>query len=86
MARRHYIQDIAQTFKVVKGLDKSPNPREGWRKNRTRQDGTNLREKHSRTDIRKNSIALRVARPWTNLPSESRERQNVEAFKRTVRK
>jgi hypothetical protein len=44
------------------------------------RDGTNLREKHSRTDIRKNSFALRVVRPWNNLPSESREQQNVEAL------
>jgi tetrahydromethanopterin S-methyltransferase subunit G len=90
LARRRYIQDMAQTFKVVKRLDRVDSKvlfqeRDGER-TRADRDGTNLREKHSRTDIRKNSFALRVVRPWNNLPSESREQQSVEAFKRMIRK
>jgi hypothetical protein len=56
LARRRYIQDMAQTFKVVKRLDRM-DPKvlfqerdgEGTQVDR---DGTNLRKKHSRTDIR----------------------------------
>ncbi len=90
MARRRYIQDMAQTFKVVKSWDREDSKvlfqeRDGKR-TRADRDGTNLREKHSRTDIRKNSFSLRVVRPWNNLPSESREQQSVEVFKRMIRK
>jgi hypothetical protein len=38
LARRHYIRDVAQSLKFVKGLDRvDPIPREGWRKNMSRQ-------------------------------------------------
>jgi hypothetical protein len=93
LARKCYIQDTAQPFKVVKRLDRVDSKvlfqeRDGER-TRADRDGRNLREKHSRTDIRKNSFALRVVvRPWNNLPvpRESREQQSVEAFKRMIRK
>ncbi len=79
------LPDMAQTFKVVKRVDRVEfkvlfQERDGER-TRADRDGTNLR-----TDIRKNSFSLRVVRPWNNLPSERREQQSVEAFKRMIRK
>jgi hypothetical protein len=83
---------MAQPFKVVKRLDRVDSKvlfqeRDGER-TRADRDGRNQREKHSRTDTRKTSFALRVVRPWNNLPvpRESREQQSVEAFKRMIRK
>jgi hypothetical protein len=61
----------------------SPIPREGWRKNASGQ-GQDEPKRETLEDWY--SFALRVVRPWNNLPSESREQQSVEAFKRMIRK
>jgi hypothetical protein len=48
LARRRYILDMAQTFKLVKGMDRvdpKVQERDGERTQADR-DGTNLREKH----------------------------------------
>ncbi len=75
---------MSQTFKILKGIDRVD--AEGLfsvREERTRAErGTNsLREKNARTEVRKNSNALRVVSNWNQLPEKCKEQRKEKCSK-----
>jgi hypothetical protein len=54
---------------------------------RTRQSAgkDNLRRQVARTEIRKNSFAVRVVSKWNSLPDNIKESRSVEEFKKKLK-
>jgi Reverse transcriptase (RNA-dependent DNA polymerase)/Endonuclease-reverse transcriptase len=83
------IQDMAQTYKLVHGIDNVSriNLLNHVPEGRTRlaADPLNLRSGQSRTDVRKHFFTQRIVSEWNNIPSENKNSANVYAFKTNYR-
>jgi hypothetical protein len=91
LERRRYLQDMTQTFKILKGINKVSSENlfhlaEVGRRTRATVGHLNLLKKHARTEIRRNSYAYRVVDQWNQLPDELKETEKVETFKKNLRK
>jgi hypothetical protein len=91
LEERRKSQDMTQTFKILKGIDRV---REETlftrvsRLQRTRQaeNPLNMVRKGSRTDIRQNSYSVRVVEKWNSLPGEVKSLEKPDAFRRALRR
>jgi hypothetical protein len=90
---RRESQDMIQTFKFINGvgninIENLFTKMDSRDQIRTRQatGKDNLRTLVARTDIRKNSFAVRVVSRWNNLPDEIKNSRTVQEFKRKLSK
>jgi hypothetical protein len=85
LEERRKIQDMAQTFKLVRGFEKI-NRILLFRHvdgGRTRQDTDplNLKQGRSRLDLRKNYFTQRIINEWNKIPADIKQARNVAGFK-----
>ena len=88
---RRIKQDLLQTFKILKGIDKVENTsvfskiqQRGQRVTRAAGDPQNLTAPRARTDIRKNSFFVRSVYMWNQLPADAKNTKTVREFKNSV--
>jgi hypothetical protein len=86
---RRNTQDMVQTFKLVRGMEKIERI-ELFRHvsgGRTRQDADplNLRQTRSRLEIRKNFYTQRVVKNWNSLPQEAKNANTTASFKNALK-
>jgi hypothetical protein len=90
MEERRHKQDLALVHKLMQdGPDASilQRTRENNEGARTRQVTANgLATQYARTDVRKYSLAVRVADKWNRLPESVRTATSKETFKRELKK
>lgn len=86
LEERRKSQDMAQVFKILKGIDKL-NPEQIFSARRqthhTRQSANpwNLPGKQAKTDVRKHSFGLRVIEEWNKIPDEIKNVGKLATFK-----
>ena len=86
LEERRKSQDMAQVFKILKGIDKL-NPKQIFSARRqthhTRQSANpwNLSGKQAKTDVRKHSFGLRVIEEWNKIPDEIKNVGKLATFK-----
>jgi hypothetical protein len=89
--RRHQA-DMAQTFKIIRGVDKVNS--DSWfqmvdqagRATRSTDDPLNVRPKATRLEIRKKIFSSRVTESWNKIPSYVKNVKTVSGFKRSYKK
>jgi ribonucleases P/MRP protein subunit RPP40 len=85
LEERRHIQDLAQTYKMVSGKEKLRRTEifKHVSGGRTRQDADelNLKQAHSRLDIRKHFFNQRTVKSWNEVPPEIKRSANVTGFK-----
>jgi hypothetical protein len=90
LERRRTIQDMAQTFKLVSGVDKvrRVNLFNHIQEGRTRlaADQLNMRSEVARTEVRKNFYTQRIVNEWNRIPSECKRSKTVKEFKMAYRR
>jgi ribonucleases P/MRP protein subunit RPP40 len=86
LEERRNVQDLAQTYKIVRGKEKLQrislfNHVDGGR---TRQDADelNLKQDQARLEIRKNFFTQRIVKTWNAVPPEIKRTANVTGFKK----
>jgi ribonucleases P/MRP protein subunit RPP40 len=90
LEKRRYLQDMAQTFKIIKGIDKV-RPEEIFKfmdeggRTRAAAGHKQLQKKMARTEARKNSYTYRVVDQWNSLPEDLRMLERLEAFKKRLK-
>ena len=89
LEKRRYNQDMVQTFKLVRRIDKlSPTKvlrqRQGDIHTRTAEDPYYLRQDRARLDIRKNFFTQRVCSKWNGIGTEIKEK-STSCFKLAVK-
>jgi hypothetical protein len=89
LERRRKIQDMAQVYKLVHGIDKVERIKlfDHVQEGRTRlaADPLNMRTGVSRTDVRKNFFTQRVAVDWNRIERTDKNASNVQTFKSAYR-
>jgi Reverse transcriptase (RNA-dependent DNA polymerase)/Endonuclease-reverse transcriptase len=89
LAKRRKVQDMAQTYKLMHGIDRVSRVElfshvpEG--RTRLAADPLNLRAGQTRTDVRKHFFTQRIISEWNSIPSNNKNSANVHAFKSTYR-
>jgi hypothetical protein len=89
---RRECQDMIQTYKFINGVgglncEGLLTKVDTGENRRTRQSAgkDNLRRQVARTEIRKNSFAVRVVSKWNSLPDNIKESRSVEEFKKKLK-
>jgi hypothetical protein len=86
------MQDMSQTFKIVKNIDKIDRDkvflqqRDERARTRARVNPWNIKKKFAHTETRLNSFGLRVVDGWNSLPNEIKEVERLSIFKKKLRK
>jgi hypothetical protein len=90
LKERREIQDMAQVYKLVHGIDKVSRTQlfEFVPAGRTRlaADPLNIRAGPARTDVRKYFFTQRVINTWNGIPAAIKNSRTVQEFKRELRK
>jgi ribonucleases P/MRP protein subunit RPP40 len=90
LEERRHLQDLAQTYKMVRGKEKLTRTElfTHVHGGRTRQDADelNLKQAASRLDVRKNFFTQRIVRSWNAVPHEIKRSANVTGFKAAYKK
>jgi hypothetical protein len=90
LKERRELQDTAQVFKLVHGIDKIDQVQlfEFVPAGRTRlaADPLNIRAGPVRTDVRKNFFTQRVINSWNSIPTDIKNSRTVQQFKSNYRK
>jgi hypothetical protein len=92
LAKRRFMQDMSQTFKIVKNIDKTDRDkvflqqRDERACTRARANPWNIKKKFANTETRLNSFGLRVVDGWNSLPNEIKEVERLSVFKKKLRK
>jgi hypothetical protein len=91
LEERRKSQDMTQTFKILKGIDRVRKETlftRVSRLQRTRQaeNPLNMVRKGPRTDIRQNSYSARLVEKWNSLPGEVKSLEKPDAFRRALRR
>jgi hypothetical protein len=91
LERRRQIQDMSQTFKILKGVDRVEPDQlfsrvRGEVRTRLSADPWNLQKKRARKEVRLHSFGLRVVDPWNSLPSVCKEKDQIWNFKKFLKK
>ena len=74
--------DMVQTYKYIKGLDKSYQRLfEINEETRTRSNGLKLKKGHCRLELRRNSFTNRIINTWNSLPNEIVNAKSLNQFK-----
>jgi hypothetical protein len=85
LEERRHVQDLAQIYKMVRGKEKLSRTEifKHVSGGRTRQDADelNLKQAHSRLDIRKNFFTQRVIKSLNAVPRDIKRSTNVTGFK-----
>jgi hypothetical protein len=92
LEERRWEQDMVQTFKIVKGVGNMKREEffemvgnRSVARTRLAQSEWNLKVQRARTDIRKNSFAVRVVNSWNCLPESIKSCDNIIRFKRALK-
>ena len=91
LSKRRKMFDLIQTYKIVHGIGKIDCSIEfvgersiNARITRNQADAMNLKRKHSRLEIRKHFFTNRVVDDWNRLPSDIKNSNNVNNFKKKL--
>jgi hypothetical protein len=89
LEQRRIIQDMAQTFKLIHGIDSIERVQlfnhvpEG--RTRFAADPLNLRSEQTKTDIWKNFFTQRIPSEWNKIDAGIKNSKNVRLFKNNYR-
>jgi Reverse transcriptase (RNA-dependent DNA polymerase) len=89
LENRRKLQDMAQTYKLVHGIDRIE--RIGLfshipaGRTRLAADPLNMRSEQAKTDIRKNFFTQRIVQSWNQISSINKNCKNIHAFKSIYR-
>ena len=88
LERRRLRGDMIQVFKIIKGIDKINIEDIGWKINKRRTRGHNLKilKQRCRLDIRKHFFTQRIVSFWNELPAPIVALSTVEGFKKALDK
>ncbi len=84
-------QDMAQVFKIVKGIDKlDPEKifpaRRQYQNTRQLANPWNLTSKQAKTDMRKHNFGIRVVEEWNKLSDEVKNTEKFSTFKSQMKR
>jgi len=86
LEKRRLRSDLTAAFQYLKGAYRKDGEGLFTRvcSDRTRGNGSKLKEEGFRLDIRKKLFTMRVVRPWNRLPREAVAAPSLEVFKATL--
>jgi hypothetical protein len=91
LEERRKTQDMAQVFKIVKGIDKlDPEKifpaRRQFQNTRQLANPWNLTSKQAKTAMRKHSFGIRVVEEWNKLSDEVKNTEKFSTFKSKMKR
>ncbi len=94
LVERRHQADMAQTFKIIRGVDKVNS--DSWfqmvdqagrsTRSTATDDPLNIRPTAARLEIWKNFFSSRVTESWNKIPSHVKNVKTVSGFKRSYKK
>ncbi len=91
LERRRWEQDMVEVYRILKRGDEDyareilPRTNGGNVRTRLAAGAMNLAKMYSRTDLRKNSFAVRVTNAWNSLDNGTKEALDMKKFKNMLK-